>query len=74
MCLHLSLAGWVRLHLVQGECDADISYECILPACARISHALGDQFEPFLPLVMEPVLAGARQVGRWMREAAWGGV
>lgn len=28
----------------------------------RISKALGTHFEPFLPVVMEPLLAGATQV------------
>ena len=42
------------------ENDMD-TFEYTLPACARISKALGPQFEQFLPMVMEPLLKGASQ-------------
>ena len=45
-----------------GQCDDDITFDHILPACARISKALGANFRPFLPLVMTPMLTGAREV------------
>lgn len=47
---------------LQGDCEDDITFDAILPACARISHALGDKFEPYLAIVMEPLLRGAQQV------------
>lgn len=37
-----------------------ITFDYILPACARIAKALGNHFEPFVPLVMGPLLIGAR--------------
>ncbi len=40
----------------------DFTFEYILPTCARISSALGAQFEPFLPTIMAPLLEGANQV------------
>lgn len=40
---------------------SDGIFESILPACARISKALGPQFEMFLPTVMGPLLVGAAQ-------------
>jgi hypothetical protein len=44
------------------DSDKDTStFEHILPACARISKALGVHFEPFLPAVMDPLLRGANQ-------------
>jgi hypothetical protein len=42
--------------------DDDATFDYILPACGRISKALKRHFEPFLPLVMAPILAGACQV------------
>lgn len=39
----------------------DNTFEFILPACARISKALGASFEPFLSMAMEPILRGAAQ-------------
>mmetsp|Transcript_38631 Transcript_38631/g.39326 ORF Transcript_38631/g.39326 Transcript_38631/m.39326 type:complete len:592 (-) Transcript_38631:23-1798(-) len=41
--------------------DGDIAYEYALPACARISKCLGAKFEPFLPMIIGPVLTGANQ-------------
>ena len=41
--------------------DDDTTFDYILPACGRISKALEIQFEPFLPLVMSPLLVGATQ-------------
>lgn len=43
------------------DTERDTTFEYILPACARISKALTTQFEPFLPTLMEPLLAGAKQ-------------
>jgi hypothetical protein len=45
----------------QQDTERDITFEYILPACARIAKALGTQFEPFLPVMMAPLLAGATQ-------------
>ena len=51
------------MHLLIGAMgqDDDITFDYILPACGRISKALQKHFEPFLPLVMIPLLAGATQ-------------
>ena len=43
------------------DTERDTTFEYILPACARISRALTTQFEPFLPALMDPLLAGAKQ-------------
>jgi len=43
------------------ENDIDSEFDYILPACARISKALGSKFEPFLPFVMNPIFTGASQ-------------
>lgn len=43
------------------DTEKDSTFDYILPACARISRALTSQFEPFLPSLMEPLLAGAKQ-------------
>lgn len=45
----------------QLDTERDSTFDYILPACARISRALTSQFEPFLPALMEPLLAGAKQ-------------
>lgn len=50
--------------------DSDLTFDYILPACARISKALEARFEPFLPLVMNPLLAGANQVVQFAMEDA----
>ena len=50
--------------------DSDLTFEYILPACARIAKAVGAQFEPFLPLVMTPLLAGATQITQFSMEDA----
>ena len=34
----------------------ELYYEYYAPACARISHVLGEQFVPFLPVVLPPLL------------------
>lgn len=49
------------LLLQQLDTERDSTFDYILPACARISRALTSQFEPFLPALMEPLLAGAKQ-------------
>ena len=36
---------------LDSDSSSDLTFEYILPACARISHALESRFEPFLPLV-----------------------
>jgi hypothetical protein len=36
-----------------------ITFDYILPACARIAKALGRHFEPYVPFVMVPLLDGA---------------
>jgi hypothetical protein len=43
------------------DTDKDITFEYILPACARIAKALRSQFQEFIPIVCEPLLQGARQ-------------
>ena len=44
------------------ESDADMSlFDHVLPACARISKALGVHFEPYVQTFMEPLLIGANQ-------------
>ncbi len=47
--------------LQRQDTERDITFEYILPACARISKALGTHFDPFLQVVMEPLLCGAVQ-------------
>ena len=42
--------------------DMDLAFEYVLPACVRISKALGASFEPYMQLVMPPLLHGAAQV------------
>merc|ERR1711871_348359 len=44
------------------EANSDVLFDSILPACARISKALGAKFEPFLPFVMTPIFTGAAQI------------
>ena len=46
-------------HSLDG--DVDVTFEYILPACARISSVLGAGFTQFLPFVMDPLLKGAMQ-------------
>ncbi len=43
------------------DADKDVTFEYILPACTRIAKALKTQFSEFVPIVFEPLLAGARQ-------------
>lgn len=43
------------------EADQETTFQYILPACARISKALGAYFEPYLAVVMTPLLQGATQ-------------
>jgi len=42
--------------------DNDITFDYILPACSSISKALGANFVPFLPYVMDPLLAAATKI------------
>jgi hypothetical protein len=46
---------------LSADTGSDSTFEYILPSCARISRALGAHFEQFLPIVMQPLLAGATQ-------------
>lgn len=48
----------------------DTVFEYILPTCARISKALGPQFEVYLPVIMGPLLAGATQDIKFSMEDA----
>ena len=45
-------------------------FEYALPACARISKSLKASFEPYLPLLMSPLLVGASQTIQFMMEDA----
>eukprot|EP01041_Mallomonas_annulata_P004670 gene4670-9261_t len=56
--------------LLSGLCEDDTSFEYILPACARISKVLGSRFEPFLHVVITPVLVGATQEIKFSMEDA----
>eukprot|EP01032_Pedospumella_encystans_P019768 gene19768-22474_t len=49
------------MNALRMDTERDTTFEYILPACARISRALTTQFEPFLPALMDPLLAGAKQ-------------
>lgn len=49
------------LHSMGQECNKDITFDYALPACARVSKALGSDFERFLPVVMDPLLKGAAE-------------
>jgi hypothetical protein len=44
--------------------------EFVLPACARISSAIGPLFEPYLTVVMTPLLAVSNQVITFTMEDA----
>lgn len=57
----LEIMGLLALALNKDQESSDMTFEYILPACARIATALKSRFEPFLPLVMGPLLAGAAQ-------------
>ena len=48
----------------------DNTFEYVLPACARISKALGSNFEPFLPFVMTPLFEAASQAIQFSMEDA----
>ncbi len=50
------------LNAMEADKEAqDITFEYILPACARMSKALGASFEPYLDQVMTPLLEGANR-------------
>lgn len=49
------------IHAMGQDQNSDSTFEFILPACARISKALGEKFEPFLPHTIQPLLVGANQ-------------
>eukprot|EP01038_Epipyxis_sp_PR26KG_P010303 gene10303-13849_t len=49
------------MNAMHQDIEKDCTFEYILPACARISKALGADFSPFLQMVMEPLLRGATQ-------------
>jgi hypothetical protein len=53
-----------------ADANSDSTFEYILPACARISKALGDKFEPFLPHIITPLLVGANQEIKFQMEDA----
>jgi hypothetical protein len=67
VCRKLCPSPWLLLTSTsllfsqQLDVERDTTFDYILPACARISRALTTQFEPFLPALMEPLLAGAKQ-------------
>ena len=58
------------MHVLTTDASGDSVFEYVLPACARISKALGAQFEPYLPAVMTPLLAGATQDIKFSMEDA----
>ena len=58
------------MHTLTTDSASDAVFEYILPACARISKALGSQFEPYLSTVMVPLLAGATQDIKFSMEDA----
>lgn len=60
----------ILIHAIELDRENDMTFEYILPACARISKALESRFEPFLPLVMGPLLVGATQVIQFSMEDA----
>ena len=68
MCTSLSVS--VTDCCCYPQNDVDHSFDYVLPACARISKALGSDFEPFLPMVITPVLVGATQEIQFSMEDA----
>ena len=48
----------------------DTLFDYILPACCRISKALGERFSPYLPYVMPAVLSAAAAVVQFTMEDA----
>jgi hypothetical protein len=50
--------------------SGDITFDYILPACARMSKALEARFVPFLSLVMSPLIVGATQEIKFSMEDA----
>lgn len=58
------------MHCQETDKDCDVTFEYVLPACARIAKAVGPRFEPFLPLIMTPLLVGATQVIQFSMEDA----
>lgn len=43
------------------EADADITFDYLLPACARMSKALGNDFAVYLPSIIQVLITGANQ-------------
>ena len=65
----------VSIPLQKAESDSsggssDITFDYVLPACARISKALKSSFEPFLSVVLPPCLQGATAVVQFTVEDA----
>ncbi len=46
---------------LQTDASSDITFEYILPACAKMSKAVGAHFEPYLPLVMNSLMASINE-------------
>jgi importin-5 len=51
----------IFMHILQMDIDRDITFEYLLPACARIAKALGSDFVPHLPPIFQVILSGANQ-------------
>lgn len=46
---------------LQSDANNDITFEYILPACAKMSKAVGAHFEPYLPFVMNCLMASINE-------------
>ena len=49
----------ILLTCMQTDSDNDVNFDYILPACARISKTLQQNFEPYIDMVMRPLIQGA---------------
>ena len=60
----------IPLQKAESDGSSDITFDYVLPACARISKALKSSFEPFLSVVLPPCLQGATAVVQFTVEDA----
>lgn len=61
----------IFMHALAMDAESlDITYEYLLPACARMAKALGNDFLPYLPHLFPVVITGARQELQFATEEA----
>lgn len=60
----------IFMHAMHLDADSDVTFDYLLPACARMAKALGSDFVEYVPPIFQLLLTGAKQELQFTAEEA----